>query len=42
MAATLPAAIIEFTFLDDSIAEEHGIASITTIATGMLFIVGSV
>ena len=42
MVATLPAAIIEFLFLEDSLIEAPNIASLTTIATGMLFIVGPV
>ncbi len=42
MAATLPAAIIEFLFLGDAITEPDGIASLASIATGMLLIVGPV
>ena len=42
MVATLPAAIIEFLFLDDSITEPDSLASLATIASGMLFIVGPV
>ena len=42
MVATLPAAIIEFPFLDDSITEPDGTANLATVATAMLFIVGPV
>ena len=42
MMATLPAAIIEFFFLPDSINGQDGIADLATMASGMLFIVGPV
>ena len=40
MASTLPAGIINSFFLDDSILSESGAASLTSVASGMLFVVG--